>query len=63
MCLFAIAEQEDIVSDGDGPSMITLGQRFFAKFPLMVVYDRAQATGVMSIGKSKDTGGGNEFKV
>ena len=30
--------------------ILTLGQRFLAKFPLMVIYDRDAKNGTMSIG-------------
>ena len=52
LCVFAIAEQKQITLEGNDTPVITLGQRFLAKFPLMIVYDRERESMVMSIGGS-----------
>ena len=62
LCVFAVARQEQITQQGDAP-VITLGQRFLAKFPLMAVYDRANSTGIMAIGGGTGGSGGDEFEL
>ena len=52
LCVFAIARQEQITLEGSDTPVITLGQRFLSKFPLMAVYNREKLGCVMSIGGS-----------
>ncbi len=62
LCVFAIAGMPEKTKDSeDNKPVITLGQRFLSKFPLMVVYDRDNQSGVMSLGGSDYNDDKNEF--
>ena len=47
----------------DTTALITLGQRFFASFDLMVIYDRTDSTAMVGIGQSRKIDSSTLFKI